>query len=143
MQAARGERAAGRNQRQLQQRQRRARAPAPRRKCPDLFYARALQEDVREAPVELYHRLKLYDDTGAANPKKPVGASWRSAWRPAWRQGMSMGPRPAALPAGRCLPRGPARSAGSPAAAHRAPPAPLWPRLPPQPPAAGGAGGVR
>lgn len=31
-----------------------------------------LQDDVREAPVELYHRLKLYDDTGAANPKKPV-----------------------------------------------------------------------
>lgn len=32
----------------------------------------ASQDDVREAPVELYHRLKLYDDTGAANPKKPV-----------------------------------------------------------------------
>ena len=31
-----------------------------------------LQDDVKEAPVELYHRLKLYDDTGAANPKKPV-----------------------------------------------------------------------
>lgn len=30
------------------------------------------QEDVQEGPLELYHRLKLYDDTGAANPKKPV-----------------------------------------------------------------------
>ena len=31
-----------------------------------------VQEDIREPPLELYHRLKLYDDTGAANPKKPV-----------------------------------------------------------------------
>jgi hypothetical protein len=34
-----------------------------------------LQDDIQEAPVELYHRLKLYDDTGAANPKKPVSFS--------------------------------------------------------------------
>lgn len=38
------------------------------------------QEDVQEGPLELYHRLKLYDDTGAANPKKPV-----RDWRPRWR----------------------------------------------------------
>jgi len=36
-----------------------------------------VQDDIKEAPLELYHRLKLYDDTGAANPKKPVrGTGW-------------------------------------------------------------------
>jgi hypothetical protein len=31
-----------------------------------------LQDDVKEGPLELYHRLKLYDDAGVSNPKKPV-----------------------------------------------------------------------
>lgn len=42
-------------------------AAPPRSPCPA-----CLQDDIQEAPLELYHRLKLYDDTGAANPKKPV-----------------------------------------------------------------------
>ncbi|PSC73245.1 transcription initiation factor TFIID subunit 14b [Micractinium conductrix] len=38
----------------------------------DIIVVLHFKEDVREAPLELYHRLKLYDDAGAANPKKPV-----------------------------------------------------------------------
>ncbi|PRW61190.1 transcription initiation factor TFIID subunit 14b [Chlorella sorokiniana] len=38
----------------------------------DIIVTVHFREDIREAPLELYHRLKLYDDTGAANPKKPV-----------------------------------------------------------------------
>lgn len=44
------------------------------RSCPTASLP-CTQEDIREAPLELYHRLKLYDDTGAANPKKPVRAA--------------------------------------------------------------------
>jgi hypothetical protein len=29
-------------------------------------------EDTAEPPIELFHRLRLYDDTGANNAKKPV-----------------------------------------------------------------------
>lgn len=42
-----------------------------------------IQEDVQEGPLELYHRLKLYDDTGAANPKKPVRVGGKTT--PWWR----------------------------------------------------------
>lgn len=38
----------------------------------DIVVTVHFREDVQEGPLELYHRLKLYDDTGAANPKKPV-----------------------------------------------------------------------
>ncbi|GAB4815007.1 hypothetical protein N2152v2_002053 [Parachlorella kessleri] len=39
-----------------------------------------------EKPLELYHRLRLYDETGASNPKKPVVAETYEelvVWEPA------------------------------------------------------------
>lgn len=38
----------------------------------DIIVTLHFKDDVQEAPLELYHRLKLYDDAGVANPKKPV-----------------------------------------------------------------------
>ncbi|KAL4856690.1 Transcription initiation factor TFIID subunit 14b [Chlorella vulgaris] len=38
----------------------------------DIVVVLHFRDDVKEGPLELYHRLKLYDDAGVSNPKKPV-----------------------------------------------------------------------